>query len=85
MSNKKEKLTAGLVTPTCKNARTDTQRYGVILEGTVDMSSVCYCYKKRSQEPVVICLLKLMYMKRFWTGIVLVLVLMLTFASIFID
>ena len=29
--------------------------------------------------------LKLMYLKRFWTGIVLVLVLMLTFASIFID
>ena len=30
-------------------------------------------------------LLKLMYLKKFWTGIVLVLVLMVTFASIFID
>ena len=30
--------------------------YGVILEGTADMSSICYCYKKGSQEPVVIWL-----------------------------
>ena len=33
--------------------------YGVILKGTADMSSCCYCYKKGSQETVLIWLLGL--------------------------
>ena len=33
--------------------------YGVILEGTADMLSFCYCYKKGSQEPVKIWLFAL--------------------------
>ena len=50
--------------------------YGVILEGIADDLSVCYCYKKRSQEPVVDAIIdKLSYQKitlleillRFWT------------------
>ena len=38
--------------------------YGVILEGIADDLSVCYCYKKRSQEPVVDAIIdKLSYQK----------------------
>ena len=38
--------------------------YGVILERIADDLSVCYCYKKRSQEPVVDAIIdKLSYQK----------------------